>query len=99
MILHNSSPGTFAGGPYNLSNVGSLMGDAGVRFAPHEIIVQNLGATTVHVGSETDIGSSTGYELAPGGEFNGRLQYHDELFLYGTTANATDINVTVITGG
>lgn len=96
MILHNSSPGTFAGGPYNLSNANGLMNDAGVRYAPHQIIVQNLGSTTVHVGKESSISSTVGHELAPGKEFNAHLAHHDELFLYGTTNNANDIRITVV---
>lgn len=96
MILHQSSPGTYAGGPYNVSNANGLMANAGVRFAPHQIIVQNLGATTVHVGSQADVSSSVGHELAPGGEFSAHLPHHDELWLYGTTANADDIRITVI---
>jgi hypothetical protein len=96
MILHKSSPGAFEDGPFNLSNSGSLMSDAGVRFAPHQIIIQNRGESTVRVGDGDAIGATTGYELLPGGEFNAHLPHHDELYLYGTTTNADDICITVI---
>lgn len=98
MILNESNPGSYAGGPYNLSNANGLMANAGVRFAPHQIIVQNLGSTTVRLGASGAVSASAGHVLAPGEKFGARLPFGDEVYLYGTTSAATDINITVVVG-